>query len=117
MIEVLKTRQKLIFAVVKKGKASRVIRAIRKAGGEGATIIPGKGMSIHKEHSFLGVPIEDEKECVMTIVPEENKDAVMSKIRAAVRLDRRGNGIAFVLNPTIVTGVAHLINHNKKASS
>jgi nitrogen regulatory protein P-II 1 len=113
MVDILRKKQKLVFVIVKKGKAKRILKALKKAGAEGSTVIPGKGMSIHQEQSFLGIPIEDEKECIMSIVPEEIKDNVLSKVRAAVRLDRRGNGIAFVLNPSIVTGVAHLLNHQE----
>lgn len=114
MVDVLRKKQKLIFVIVKKGKSKRILKALQKAGAEGSTVLSGHGMSIHQEKSFLGIPIEDEKECIMSIIPEEIKEKVLSKVRAAVRLDRRGNGIAFVLNPSIVTGVAHLLNHNNK---
>jgi nitrogen regulatory protein P-II 1 len=114
MVDVLRKKQKLVFVIVKKGKAKRILKALQKAGAEGSTVIPGRGMSVHQERSFLGIPIEDEKECILSIIPEDIKDKVLSKVKAAVRLDRHGNGIAFVLNPSIVTGVAHLLNHNYK---
>jgi nitrogen regulatory protein P-II 1 len=113
MIEALKRKQKLILVVVKKGKARRILRALKKAGAEGGTIMPGKGNSFSDPKSFLGIPIESENEVVLTIIPEEIKDKTLSKIKAAVRMDRRGNGIAIVLNPTLVTGVAHLLNLSK----
>jgi nitrogen regulatory protein P-II 1 len=113
MIDILKRKQKLILVVVKKGKARRVLRALNKAGAEGGTILPARGNSSRSSQSFLGVRIESENEMILTIIPEEIKNNALSKINAAVRLDRKGNGIALVLNPSLVTGVAHLLNLKK----
>jgi nitrogen regulatory protein P-II 1 len=110
MIDILKRKQNLILVVVKKGKARRVLKALKKAGAEGGTIMPGRGIGKTGAQSFLGVSIERENEIVLSIIPEHLKENAMSKINAAVRLDRSGNGTALVLDPKVVTGVAHLLN-------
>lgn len=60
----------LIVTVVKKGCVEKIIEASKKAGAEGGTVIPGRGIGIHEGKKFFGIPIEPEKEILLTLIPK-----------------------------------------------
>lgn len=103
-----KIKRDLIVTIVKKGCCEKVIAAARLAGAEGATIIPARGTGIHEQKKLLGIPIEPEKDIVLTIVPEKISDQVLQAIIKAGNLEKPATGIAFVLDLKKVSGVVHM---------
>lgn len=101
---------KLIVTVVRKNLSRRVVRACRKAGAGGCTIFQGKGVGTYERDAILGLKIEPERDIVFCLVEDAIVDRVLSKVNAAARLDRQGNGIAFVINSNRIAGIAHLLN-------
>lgn len=101
--------QDLIITIVKKGTCECIVEASKKAGAEGATIIPARGTGIHEQKKLLGIPIEPEKEIILTIVPAESTEQVLEAIIKAGKLEKPGTGIAFVLELKKVVGVVHLL--------
>ena len=99
----------LIVTIVPKGAAEKVLRASQEAGAEGGTIIYGRGAGIHEKRKVMGVPIEPEKEVVLTVVPESITQPVLADIVEAARLDEPGRGIAFVVAVSQVAGICHLL--------
>ncbi|MGM0651448.1 MAG: P-II family nitrogen regulator [Bacillota bacterium] len=99
----------LIVTIIKKGCCECIIEASKKAGAEGATIIPARGTGVHEQKKLLGIPIEPEKEIILTIIPEEKTDQVLEAIIKAGKLEKPGTGIAFVLDVRKVTGIVHMI--------
>lgn len=100
---------KLIVTIVRKNLSRRVVKACKKAGAEGGTILYGKGAG-KDEETFLGLTFEPEKEIILCLVQTEIVEKTISKIRAAARLDRPGTGIAFVISSSKVAGIAHLMS-------
>jgi nitrogen regulatory protein P-II 1 len=105
-------RQDLILTIVKKGCCEFIIEASKEAGAEGATIIPARGTGIHEQKKLLGIPIEPEKDIILTIVPESLTDQVLAAIIKAGKLEKPGTGIAFVIDLKKVVGVVHLLNND-----
>lgn len=101
--------KELIVTIVKKGWAEQVIQASRRAGAEGGTVIMGRGTGIHEMQTLLGLPIEPEKEVVLTIVNPEQTDTVLSAILEGAELAKPGMGIAFVVELKRVAGRVHLL--------
>ena len=99
----------LIITIVNKGSAEKAMRASQKAGAEGGTIMYGRGAGVHEKRRLLGVPIEPEKEILLTVIPSERTQVVMAAIREASRLDHPGNGIIFALRLDQVAGICHLL--------
>ncbi len=104
-------RQDLIVTIVKKGCCECIIEETKKAGAEGATIIPARGTGIHEQKKLLGIPIEPEKEIIFTIVPEAITDQVLAAIIRAGKLEQPGTGVAFVIDLKKVVGVVHLLKN------
>ncbi|HII92100.1 MAG TPA: P-II family nitrogen regulator [Methanosarcina sp.] len=97
----------LIVTIVKKGWGDEVIKASRKAGAQGGTILFGRGTGIHENKSILGLMIEPEKEIVLTIVDSSIEDDIRNSIIKAINLNEPGMGIGFVVSLDKVFGICH----------
>ena len=98
----------LIITVVDKGVADIVVDASLGAGAEGGTILFGRGSGVHERAKLLGIPVEPEKELVMTLVERSKTDKVLAAIVRETDLDHPGKGIAFILEVERVAGICHL---------
>lgn len=106
----------LIITIVKMGWGDKVLEASMKAGAEGGTILMGRGSGIHEKQKFLGIPIEPEKEIVLSVTYPENNEAILKEIVQECDLEKPGAGIAFVIPVEKVVGVSHLWNLPSKAN-
>ncbi len=109
MNEHLNLSHKLLVTIVQKGVASKVVKASKEAGAEGGTIIYGKGTGIHEMSTFFGISVETEKEIVLTLVPEDKLDSIISAVEKAGKLNKPGNGVGFVIDIKKVAGIVHLL--------
>lgn len=98
----------LIVTIVNRGWAANIVQASREAGAEGGTIIHGRGTGIHETKKLFGIPIEPEKEIILTAVPREKTDGVLSAIIEAGKLNQPGTGITFVVELKSVAGICHM---------
>jgi len=98
----------LIVTIVNRNTSEKLIKASKKAGAEGGTIIYGRGTGIRETKTLLGIPIEPEKEIILTIVDQNITESVQQAIIEAGHLDKPGAGISFVLELKKVAGICHL---------
>jgi nitrogen regulatory protein PII len=98
----------LIVSIVRKGWGNAVLEASVKAGATGGTVLLGRGVGINEKESIFGIPIEPEKEIVLTLVQEEQSDAILQEIVRAVDLNKPGHGLAFVVPIKTVIGIPHM---------
>ncbi|MDI9394722.1 MAG: P-II family nitrogen regulator [Euryarchaeota archaeon] len=96
----------LIVTIVKKGWGNEVVKASRKAGARGGTILFGRGTGIHEIKSIFGMMIEPEKEIVLTISESSVADAILKSITETVKLDEPGMGVGFVVPLANVFGIS-----------
>jgi nitrogen regulatory protein PII len=99
----------LIVTIVNKGRSERIVKASKAAGAEGGTILFARGTGVRETKTLFGIPVEPEKEMVLTIVSEKITTQVLSAIVEAGELMKPGAGIAFVLPIKAVAGICHLI--------
>ena len=99
----------LIVTIVKKGWGDKVVKASRKAGAKGGTIIFGRGTGVHENKSLLGMLIEPEKEIVFTIAESINADNIIDTISQEVGLNKPGQGLGFVVPLDRVFGTAQIL--------
>ncbi len=112
MIKKVGDEFKLIFIIVKKKLSRTVIKAVKKGGAEGGTVMQGRGTSKKDTGSIFGVKVESEKAVVLCLVPNSKVESVISKVRESANLDEPGTGIAFVVNSKSICGIAHLLNND-----
>ncbi len=101
------TQFNLIVSIVNKGKCDVIVDASRKAGAEGGTVMHGRGTGIHEKAKLFSIPIEPEKDIVLTLVPKDKTEEVMEKIVKDAELDQPGTGVAFILPVENTAGIHH----------
>lgn len=69
----------LIVSIVRKGWGNTVLEASVKAGATGGTVLLGRGIGINEKESIFGIPIEPEKEIILTLVQENEIDAILQR--------------------------------------
>jgi nitrogen regulatory protein P-II 1 len=99
----------LIVSIVRKGWGDTVLEATINAGAQGGTVLFGRGIGRNERQRVFGIPIEPEKEIVLTIVPADLKDTVLQEAVRAAELTATGHGLAFVVPVETVAGIAHLV--------
>lgn len=97
----------LIISIVRNGWGDRVLQASCQAGSEGCTIMLGRGVGVHEKQKILGIPIEPEKEIVLSLTYPDKKEAILEAIVQAGELDKPGTGMAFVVPVEKLVGVVH----------
>lgn len=100
----------LIVTIINKGFAEEVVEASKKAGAQGGTIMRGRGTGIHETAKIFGIPIEPEKEIVLTLIDRTKTEQVMASITEALELEKPGKGIAFILDVGKTVGICHAPN-------
>lgn len=99
----------LIVTVVRKGWGNTVLEASVKAGATGGTVLLGRGIGVNEKESIFGIPIEPEKEILLTLVPQTAIDTVLQEIIRAADLNKPGHGLTFVVPVTTVLGIPHMM--------
>jgi nitrogen regulatory protein P-II 1 len=97
----------LIVTIVRKGWGNTVLEASVKAGAQGGTVLFGRGAGINEQEKILGIPIEPEKEIVLTVVDPDRAEAILQEIVRAAELNEPRKGVAFVIPVDKVVGAAH----------
>jgi nitrogen regulatory protein PII len=103
----------LIVTIIKKGFAQRVVSAAKQAGARGGTILHGRGVGIHEQKKLLGIPIEPEKDMILTLIHQDKTDKVLKAIVQAGNLEKPGTGIGFVIDVDKVVGIVSLLEEFK----
>jgi nitrogen regulatory protein PII len=103
----------LIITIVRKGWGDKVLEASMNAGAEGGTILMGRGVGVHEKQTILGIPIEPEKEIVLSVTYPEKNEAILEAIIQSCELEKPGAGIAFVVPIERVVGVSHLLGKSE----
>lgn len=98
----------LIVTIVRKGWGNAVLEATVAAGATGGTIWLGRGIGVNETQSIFGIPIEPEKEIVLTLVPGDMIDLILREIIRAAELEQPGHGLAFVVPIEKVVGMPHI---------
>ncbi|MGP4063170.1 P-II family nitrogen regulator [Halobacillus litoralis] len=104
-----KSGQKLIVTIVKKEKAKKVVHASTLAGAQGGTTFFGKGFRINEKKRFLGIPVEREREVILTLVSDSIYHKVMNAIIESVKLNKPQHGIGFVIDTKRISGISHML--------
>ena len=102
---------KLLIALVDDDKTESVMKAARKAGATGATVLnQARGEGLKKTKTFFGLSLEAQRDMVLFLVEEHLSRDILETIAEAGEFDRRpGTGIAFQIDVEDAVGVTHQI--------
>ncbi|MCD6282835.1 P-II family nitrogen regulator [bacterium] len=98
-------RLDLVFCIVQRGRADKIIKNAMKAGAGGATTWFARGSGIREKLGLLGIAISPEKEVMMIVTPPELTEKVFAAIVSAGKLDVPGQGLAFVTEIKQLAGI------------
>lgn len=85
-----------ITCIVQRGRAEKVVDAALKAGAPGATYYYGRGTGVRQKLGVLSKLIVPEKEIILIVTRESQTDAVFEAIVKAGKLDKKGQGFAYI---------------------
>ena len=103
----------LIITIVKKGWGDKILDTSIEAGADGGTILLGRGVGVHERQKIMGIPIEPEKEILLSVTDSDKSEAILWHIAQTCDLEKPGAGIAFVVPVEKVIGIAHLFGKNE----
>lgn len=96
-------RIKLLIAIVDRGVGDEVVEILRESGVTFNMISPGYGAAGSNIMDYLGLT-DSEKDLILSVVSEDKVESVMRKILYKFDLDEPGNGIAFTIPISGVSG-------------
>ena len=98
----------LILTVVNRGYADEVMKAAKKAGAFGGTVLNARGTGTNELQEFFGALIQPEKDLIMILTEREKRNDIMTAISIDAGLAQKGKGISFLLPVDAVTGISAL---------
>lgn len=98
-------KHEVILCIVNSGFSDVVMDAAREFGAGGGTVINARGTASLEAEKLFNITVQPEKEIVMILVKKEIRDDVLHALYQKVGLDTPGQGIAFCLPVTDVTGI------------
>ena len=102
---------KLIIAMVEDAKTEAVLKASRKAGATGATVLnQARGEGLKPAKTFFGLSIESQRDVILMLVEEHLSRRILETISRVGKFDETpGTGIAMQIDVEDALGVRHQI--------
>lgn len=95
----------LIIIICNNGSAEDVMQEARAAGARGGTILRARGSADQNTSQFIGITIQPEKEVILIITKEEEKNDIMRSINAKLGVGTEAHAICFSLPVDGLIGV------------
>jgi len=103
---------KLIIAFVEDHKTDLVMKAARKAGATGATVINNaRGEGLKSSKTFFGLSLETQRDVLMFLVEEHMSREILETIAGVGEFEAKpGTGIAFQIDVEDAVGISQQLN-------
>lgn len=89
--------QAIILFVCNHGYAYEAMAEARKAGARGGTIIHGRSSISQEKQKFFGITIHPEKDILMIVCLEEQKQTLMKAITSKYGVSTDARGLCFAM--------------------
>ena len=99
------TKYELLVVVANQGYTEYIMEAARSANAAGGTVIHAKGTGMQKAEQFLGFSLATEKEMILIVVKNCDKNAIMKAIMEKAGLESKAKSIVFSLPVTETAGM------------
>lgn len=103
---------KMIIVFVEDSATDSVMKAARKAGATGATVISNaRGEGLNKSKTFFGLSLDTQRDVLLFLVEEHLSRHILEDIAKVGKFDEKpGTGIAFQIDVEDAVGVSHQIS-------
>lgn len=95
----------LIIAVVNQGFSEDLMEAAKAAGAGGGTVVNARRTGLDDGSTFLGMPVQAQKDIIMLLIDRSHKMAVMKAINHSFGLGSEARGIIFSMPVDSVAGL------------
>lgn len=99
------TKYELLVAIANQGYTELVMDAAREVQATGGTVVHARGIGVEKAEKFLGVTLVAEREMVLIVISQEQKNEVMKAIMEKAGLESKAQAIVFSLPVTAAVGM------------
>lgn len=89
--------KELIVYICNHGFAADAMKAARKAGARGGTIIHGRSSVAGETQKFLGIAIHPEKEILLIVCLADQKSTLMESISSKYGIASEAHGLCFTV--------------------
>lgn len=95
----------IVVIIVDKKYTEKILDAVETVGVTGSTILPGRGRSANSKVYLLGIPIEQQREFILFMVPRSKTAEVFQIALDLGELNKPNQGLVFVLEVKQVGGL------------
>lgn len=95
----------LLITIVIEGYAEKVMTVAKKNGANGGTLIKGREIGTKGGFKFFNVQVEPEKDVLMIVCKEEDKNKIMSAILEKFGANTEAKGVCITLPIDNVVGI------------
>ena len=99
------TSYSMITVMVEMGYSEEVMNAARAAGARGGTVIHSRAVENGEASAVWGISLQEEKEIVMILAPDDKKTAIMKSIGEACGINSDAKGLVLSLPIDHVIGI------------
>lgn len=95
----------LLVIICNNGSADEVMNEARASGARGGTILHARGSADKDTVQFMGITIQPEKEMILIITKEEEKNIIMKNVNAKLGVGTQAHAVCFSLPVDGLIGV------------
>lgn len=99
-------KQFAIFTICIRGTGDKIMEVARKAGARGGTVFKAKGTAPEEISKFKNIQVQPEKEIILILVSETDKDKIMKAIASNYGVSSEANAITFAIPVDESVGVS-----------
>ncbi len=99
-------KQFAIFTICIRGTGEKIMEVARKAGARGGTIFKARGTAPEELSQFKNIQVQPEKEIILILVSNTDKDKIMKAIAAEYGVSSEANAITFAIPVDESVGVS-----------
>lgn len=101
----METKFSLVAVIANQGYSEEVMNAARGAGARGGTVIHSRMISNEAAEAISKLDVQDEKEIILIVSPDENKLAIMQAVSTKCGTHSDAKGVVLSLPIDSVAGI------------
>lgn len=96
----------MLITIANNGFADAIMEVAKNAGARGGTILHARGSAKQDAIQFLGITIQPEKDVILIIVNDEEKNTIMQAISTALGFGTKAHALTISLPVDGMVGIS-----------
>lgn len=81
---------RIVISIAEERLTPKIVEVVRRVGGQAITVVRGRGRNLITSPTFLGMPVESERELLYLVIEADRAHQVAQEIHRVGDLDRPG---------------------------